>query len=60
MREYQKKGALKQKIEGPVYTLVSRKLSLLFTLYAYVVANIFQNVAKFRYAKAGLKNYRKP
>ena len=31
-----------------------------FTVYTYVVANILQNGAKFRYAKAGLKNYRKP
>ena len=41
-----------------MYTLVSRKFNLLFTLYTYVLANILQNGAKFRYAKAGLKNYR--
>ena len=58
MREFQKKDALKQKIEVSLYTLVSRKFNLLFTLYTYVVANILQNGAKFRYAKAGLKNYR--
>ena len=52
MREYQKKGALKQKIEASLYTLVSRKFNLLFTLYT------LQNSARFRYSKAGLKNYR--
>ena len=35
-----------------------RKFNLLFTLYTYVVANILQNGARFRYSKAGLKNYR--
>ena len=39
--------------------LVSGKFNLLFTLYTYAVANILQNGAKFRYAKAGPKNYRK-
>ena len=29
-----------------------------FTLYPYVLAKILQNGAKFRYAKAGFKNYR--
>ena len=58
IREYQKKGALKQKLEASLYTLVSRKFNFLFTLYTYVVANILQNGAKFRYPKAGLKNYR--
>ena len=58
MREYQKKGAMKQKIEASLYTLVSRKFNLLLTLYTYVVANILQNGAKFRYVKTGLKNYR--
>ena len=29
-----------------------------FTLYTYVLAKILQNGAKFRYAKAGFKNYR--
>ena len=56
MREYQKKGALNLKIEPSLYNLVSRKFNLLFTLYTYVVANILQNGAKFRYSKAGLKN----
>ena len=58
MREYQKKGAVKQKIEASLYTLVSRKFNLLFTLYTYVIANIFQNDANFRYSKAGLENYK--
>ena len=58
MREYQKKGALKQKIEASLYSLVSRKFNLLFALYTYVVANILQNGAKLRSSKAGLKNYR--
>ena len=39
-----------------MYTLVSRKFDLLFTLYTYVLANILGNGAKFRY---GLKNYSK-
>ena len=51
MREYQKKGALKQKIEASLYTLVSRKFNLLFTLYTYVLANILQNGAKFTMQK---------
>ena len=29
----------------------------MFTLYTYIVANILQNGARFRYSKAGLKNY---
>ena len=29
-----------------------------FTLYTYVSAKILQNGGKFRYAKAGFKNYR--
>ena len=41
-----------------MYTLVSRKFNLLFTLYSYVLANMLQNGAKSRYAKPGLKNYR--
>ena len=49
---------MKQKIEASLYTLISRKFNLLFTLYTYVVANILQNGAKSRYVKTGLKNYR--
>ena len=45
-------------MEASLYTLVSRKFNLLFTLYTYVLANILQNGAQFRYSKAGLKNYR--
>ena len=45
-------------IEASHYTLVSRKFNLLFILYTYLVANILQNGAKFRYSKAGLNNYR--
>ena len=41
-----------------MYTLVSRKFNLLFTLYTYVLPNILQNGAKFRYPKAGFKHYR--
>ena len=58
MGEYQKKGALNLKIEASLYTFVSKKFILPFLLYTYVVANILQNGAKFRYSKAGLKNYR--
>ena len=45
-------------MEAFLYTLVSRRFNLLFTLYTYVLADILQNGAKFRYAKSGLKNYR--
>ena len=58
MREFQKKGAVNQKTEASLYTLASIKFNLLFTLYTYAVPNILQNGAKYRYAKAGLKNYR--
>ena len=52
------KGCSELKTEPSLYTLVSIKFNLLFTLYTYVVPNILQNGAKYRYAKAGLKNYR--
>ena len=58
MKEYQKKGALKQKIEDSLYTLDWDFKKIPFTLYTYVSAKILQNGAKFRYAKAGFKNYR--
>ena len=58
MREYQKKCALKQNIEASLYTLDLGFKKIPFTLYTYVLAKILQNGAKFRYAKAGLKNYR--
>ena len=57
MREYQKKGALKQKIEASLYTLDWGFKKIPFTLYTYVSAKILQNGAKFRYAKTGFKNY---
>ena len=57
MREHQKKSALKQKIEGSLYTLDWGFNKIPFTLYTYVLAKILQNGAKFRYAKAGFKNY---
>ena len=37
-----------------------KKIQFTVKLYTYVVANILQNGAKLRYAKAGWKNYRKP
>ena len=59
MREHQKKGALKQKIEASLYTLEWGFKKIPFTLYTYyILAKILQNGAKFRYAKAGFKNYR--
>ena len=58
MWEYQKKGALKQKIEASVYTLDWGFKKISFTLYTYVLAKILQNDTKFRYAKAGFKYYR--
>ena len=59
MREYQKKkGVLKQKIEASLYTLDWGFKKIPFTVYTYVLAKILQNGAKFRYAKAGLENYR--
>ena len=58
MKEHQKKGALKQKIEASLYTLDWGFKKIPFTLYTYVSAKILQNGAKFRYAKAGFKNYR--
>ena len=58
MREYQKKGALKQKVEASLYTLNWGFKKIPFTLYTCVLAKMLQNDAKFRYAKAGFKNYR--
>ena len=58
IREYQRKGALKQKIEASLYTLDSGFQKISFTLYTYVSAKILQNGAKVRYAKAGFINYR--
>ena len=58
MREHQKKGALKQKIEASLFTLDLGFKKIPFTLDIYVlVAKILKNGAKFRYAKAGFKNY---
>ena len=57
MREHQKDGALKQKIEASFYTLDRHLKKIRFTLYSYVlVAKILQNGAKS--TKAGFKNYR--
>ena len=59
MREYQKKGALKKKIEASLYTLDWGFKKIPFTVYTYVlVAKILQNGTKSRYIKAGFKNYR--
>ena len=58
MKEHQKKGALKQKIEASLYTLDWGFKKIPFTLYTYVLARTLQNGAKFRHTKAGFKNYR--
>ena len=59
MREHQKKGALKYKIEASLFTLDWGFKKIPFTLDTYVlVAKILQNGAKFRYTKADFKNYR--
>ena len=58
MREYQKKGVLKKKIEASLHILDWGFKNIPFTLCMYVLAKILQNGAKFRYAKAGFKNYR--
>ena len=59
MREHRKKGAMKKKIEASMYTMDWGFKKIPFTLYTYVlVAKILQNGAKFRYTKAGFKNYR--
>ena len=58
MRGYQENSALKQKIQASRYTLDSDFKKIPFTIYTYVSAKILQNGAKFRYAKAGFKNYR--
>ena len=47
MRENQKKGALKQKIEASLYTLYWGFKKIPFTLYTYVLDKILQNGAKF-------------
>ena len=57
--EHQKKGALKQKIEASLYTLDCGFKKIQLTPDTYVlVAKILQNGTKFRYTKAGFKNYR--
>ena len=58
MRKCQKKRALKKKIEASLYTLDLGFKKIPFTLYTYVLAKTLRNGARFRYAKAGLKNYR--
>ena len=55
VREYEKKSALKQKIDASLYTLDQGFKKISFALYTYVLAKILQNDAKFRYAKAGFK-----
>ena len=46
-REYQKRGALKWKIEASQYTLYWGFNKISFTLYTYVLAKILQDGAKF-------------
>ena len=57
-REHQKKGALKQRIEGSLYTLYSGFKKIPFKLYTYVLAQILQNGAKFiQKLTPGFKNH---
>ena len=57
-REYQEKGALKQKIEASQYTLYWGFKKIPFTLYTFVLAKILLNGPKFIQKLApGLKNY---
>ena len=59
MKEHQKKGALKQKTKASLYTLDWGFKKTQITIDTYVlVANMLQNGIKFRYTKAGFKNYR--
>ena len=58
MTEYQKKGALNKKIEASLYSLDLGFKKIPFTLCTYVSAKILQKSARFRYSKAGFKNYR--
>ena len=58
MKEHQKKDVLKKKIESSHYTLDRSFKKNPFTLYTYVLAKTLQNCTKFRYTKAGFKNYR--
>ena len=57
MKEHQKKGALKQKIEA-LYILDRVFKKIPCALYTSVLAKILQNGTKFRYTKAAFKNYR--
>ena len=45
-------------IEASLCTLDWGFKKITFTIYTYVLAKILQNDAKFRYRKAGFKNYR--
>ena len=59
MREHQKKGALKWKIEASLYTFDWGFKQIPFTLDTYVlVAEILQNGAKIWCTKVGFKNYK--
>ena len=59
MREHQKKGSLKKKIEASLYTLEWGFKKIPFTLDTYVLtAKMLQNDAKFRYKNVAFKNYR--
>ena len=54
----EKKGCVEIEDWGlHLYTLDWGCKKILFTLYSYVLAEILQNSAKFRYAEAGFKNY---
>ena len=53
------KGCVEIEEWGFSYTLDWGFKKIVFSLYTYVLAKILQNGAKFRCAKAGLKNYRK-
>ena len=58
MKEHQKKSALKQKIEASLYTLDRGFKKISFTLYLHLCFSLQNGGTKFKYTKAGFKNYR--
>ena len=57
-RERQKKGALKLKIEGTLYTFYRGFKKIPFTLYTYVLVKILHNGAKsIQKLNPGFKNH---
>ena len=57
-KEHQKKDALKQKIQAPLYTLHWDFKEISFTLYTYVLAKILHSGAKvIQKLTPGFKNH---